>query len=162
MGSLADSVPCAYRHPGAGDQGIMFGYACNETKGYMPLAISIAHSLVEYATEKRQNGEFLWARPDMKSQVTIDYTDKNNTKIDTILMSIQHDGDYNEQEFKNYVENVIIKDVVNEYGMNDDYKVMILPDHPTPVSERTHTRAPVPFVVYDSEKELAGMEENAK
>ncbi len=112
---------------GAGDQGIMFGYACNETKEYMPLAISIAHSLVEYATLKRQTGEFKWARPDMKSQVTIDYTDEKNPKIDTILMSIQHDGDYNEQEFKGYVENIIMKDVLTEYGMNHDYKVMINP-----------------------------------
>ena len=78
---------------GAGDQGIMFGYACKETKGYMPLPISIAHHLVRYATEKKDTGEFKSARPDMKAQVTIDYTE-STPKIDTILMSIQHDPDF--------------------------------------------------------------------
>lgn len=112
---------------GAGDQGIMFGFASNETKGYMPLPISMAHHLVRHATEKRHEGEFKWARPDMKSQVTIDYSDPDNPKIDTILMSIQHDDDYNEEEFKDYVQNVIMKDVVAKYDMNDDYKVFINP-----------------------------------
>lgn len=112
---------------GAGDQGIMFGYACNETEGYMPLPVSIAHHLVRYATEKRHAGEFRWARPDMKSQVTIDYTDAQNPRIDTILMSIQHDPDFQEEEFKNYIRNVIMNDVVKKYHMNNDYKVFINP-----------------------------------
>ena len=112
---------------GAGDQGIMFGYACNETEGYMPLPVSIAHHLVRYATEKRHAGEFKWARPDMKSQVTIDYTDASNPRIDTLLMSIQHDDDFDEKEFKDYIQNVIMKDVVTKYNMNTDYKVYINP-----------------------------------
>lgn len=112
---------------GAGDQGIMFGYACNETEGYMPLPISIAHHLVRYATQKRHSGEFKWARPDMKSQVTVDYTDIEHPRIDTILMSVQHDGDFNEVEFKDYIQNVIMKDVVKKYDMNTDYKVFINP-----------------------------------
>lgn len=112
---------------GAGDQGIMFGYACNETEGYMPLPVSIAHHLVRYATEKRHAGEFKWARPDMKSQVTIDYTDASNPRIDTILMSIQHDDDFDEKEFKDYIQNVIMNDVVKKYNMNTDYKVYINP-----------------------------------
>lgn len=112
---------------GAGDQGIMFGYACNETEGYMPLPVSIAHHLVRYATEKRHAGEFQWARPDMKSQVTVDYTDASNPRIDTILMSIQHDDDFNEKEFKDYIQNVIMNDVVKKYNMNTDYKVYINP-----------------------------------
>jgi S-adenosylmethionine synthetase len=110
---------------GAGDQGIMFGYACNETKEYMPLAITLAHKLVKLATELRQSGDFKWARPDMKSQVTIDYT--NEKKIDTVLMSIQHDDDFNEEEFKDYIKNHIIKTVVDEYHLNDDYRVLINP-----------------------------------
>ena len=75
---------------GAGDQGMMFGYATNETKGYMPLPIVMAHKLVRVATNLRKEGKFKWARPDMKSQVTIDYTDEQ-PKIDTVLMSVQHD-----------------------------------------------------------------------
>ena len=112
---------------GAGDQGIMFGYACNETEGYMPLPVSIAHHLVRYATEKRHAGEFKWARPDMKSQVTVDYTDASNPRIDTILMSIQHDDDFDEKEFKDYIQNVIMNDVVKKYNMNTDYKIYINP-----------------------------------
>lgn len=112
---------------GAGDQGIMFGYACNDTKDYMPLTIAMAHDLVRYASELRHKGEFKWSRPDMKSQVTVDYTDPKNPKIDTILMSIQHDDDYNEEEFKSFIKESIMNKVVNDYNMNTDYKVFINP-----------------------------------
>ena len=88
---------------GAGDQGIMFGYATNESEGYMPLPLTIAHKLVRTATNLRKEGKFKHARPDMKSQVTIDYTDPNNIRIKTILMSIQHDETTNLAAFKKYV-----------------------------------------------------------
>ncbi|MDL2212100.1 methionine adenosyltransferase [Erysipelotrichaceae bacterium OttesenSCG-928-M19] len=113
---------------GAGDQGIMFGFACNETSGYMPYAIVIAHKLVREASRQRKAGLFKWARPDMKSQVTIDYSDENNPKVHTVLMSIQHDPDYNHQEFVEYIENHIIKKVLASFEMdNDDYNVLINP-----------------------------------
>lgn len=112
---------------GAGDQGIMFGYATNESETYMPLPISMAHELVRYASELRHNGTFKHARPDMKSQVTIDYTDENNPKVDTILMSIQHDPDFNEEEFKTFIKEKIMKEVVRKHHMNEDYKVFINP-----------------------------------
>lgn len=112
---------------GAGDQGIMFGFATNETENYMPLAISMAHQLVEEATRQRKNGEFKWARPDMKSQVTIDYTNKNQPKIDTILMSIQHDADFDENVFKNYIKSEIMDKIALKHHMNTDYKVYINP-----------------------------------
>lgn len=112
---------------GAGDQGIMFGYATNETETYMPLPISMAHELVRYASELRHNGTFKHARPDMKSQVTIGYTDENNPKVDTILMSIQHDPDFNEEEFKTFIKEKIMKEVVRKHHMNEDYKVFINP-----------------------------------
>lgn len=112
---------------GAGDQGIMFGYATNETETYMPLPISMAHELVRYASELRHNGTFKHARPDMKSQVTIDYTDENNPKVDTILMSIQHDPDFSEEEFKTFIKEKIMKEVVRKHHMNEDYKVFINP-----------------------------------
>ncbi|MGO5387973.1 methionine adenosyltransferase [Catenibacterium mitsuokai] len=112
---------------GAGDQGIMFGYATNETETYMPLPISMAHELVRYASKLRHNGTFKYARPDMKSQVTIDYTDENNPKVDTILMSIQHDPDFNEEEFKTFIKEKIMKEVVRKHHMNEDYKVFINP-----------------------------------
>ncbi|MCD7893067.1 MAG: methionine adenosyltransferase [Erysipelotrichaceae bacterium] len=111
---------------GAGDQGIMFGYACNETKEYMPLPITLAHKLMLEATHLRENGEFKWARPDMKAQVTIDYT-LSQPLIDTILISVQHDEDYDENIFRDYIKNKIMKKVVEEYHLNDDYKVLINP-----------------------------------
>ena len=112
---------------GAGDQGIMFGYATDETEGYMPLAISIAHKLVREATNQRKAGVFKGARPDMKSQVTIDYTDPDNIRVDTVLMSVQHDPDIDEAEFKEYIHKEIMQRVVKSFGLNDDFKTYINP-----------------------------------
>lgn len=112
---------------GAGDQGIMFGYATKESKGYMPLPISIAHKLVREATRLRKEGKFKGARPDMKSQVTIDYTDPKNIRVDTVLMSVQHDPDINEEEFKEYIHKEIMQRVVKSFGLNDDFKTYINP-----------------------------------
>lgn len=112
---------------GAGDQGIMFGYATNETEGYMPLAISIAHKLVREATAQRKSGAFKHARPDMKSQVTVDYTDPDNIRIDTVLMSIQHDDGIDLDEFKNYIHENIMQKVVKSFGFNTDFKYLINP-----------------------------------
>ena len=112
---------------GAGDQGIMFGFATNETENYMPLAIEMAHMLVKRATEQRKNGQFKWARPDMKSQVTIDYTDSMQPKIDTVLMSIQHDDDFDRVAFIDYVTEKVIKGVAKQFGMNEDFRILINP-----------------------------------
>ncbi|MGE7022393.1 methionine adenosyltransferase [Solibacillus cecembensis] len=112
---------------GAGDQGIMFGFATNETENYMPLAIEIAHMLVKRATEQRKNGQFKWARPDMKSQVTIDYTDSMQPKIDTVLMSIQHNDDFDHVAFIEYVTENVIRAVAKQFGMNEDFRILINP-----------------------------------
>ena len=112
---------------GAGDQGIMFGYATNESDGYMPLPISIAHKLVRVATKLRKEGKFAHARPDMKSQVTIDYIDPKNIKIDTMLMSIQHDDNIDLDAFKTYVKNEIMIPVAKSFGLNSDFRVLINP-----------------------------------
>lgn len=112
---------------GAGDQGIMFGYATNETEGYMPLAISIAHKLVREASKQRHNGKFLGARPDMKSQVTIDYTDSRNIRIDTILMSVQHDPNVDLDEFRQYIHDFIMVPVSQSLHLNTDFKYYINP-----------------------------------
>src|ERR1700688_1981095 len=78
---------------GAGDQGMMFGYATNETENYMPLALDIAHSiLIELAAIRRENTEIKYLRPDAKSQVTLEYNDDNKpVRIDAIVISTQHD-----------------------------------------------------------------------
>ncbi len=112
---------------GAGDQGIMFGYASNESKGYMPLAISIAHKLVRLASSLRKSGDFKGSRPDMKSQVTIDYTDPKNPKIDTILMSCQHDEKVDLDSFKKYVHDSIMVPTAASFGLNTDFKYLINP-----------------------------------
>ncbi len=112
---------------GAGDQGIMFGYATNESHGYMPLPISIAHKLVRTATNLRKSDQFPHARPDMKSQVTVDYTDPNNIRIDTILMSIQHDESVDMDEFKKFIHDEIMVPVSKSFGLNDDFKTLVNP-----------------------------------
>lgn len=112
---------------GAGDQGIMFGYASNESEGYMPLAISISHKLVRVATNLRKLGYFKGARPDMKSQVTIDYTDKNNIRVDTVLMSCSHDEDVDLEKFKQYIHDEIMVKVVKSFNLNTDFKYYINP-----------------------------------
>ena len=112
---------------GAGDQGMMFGYATIETEGYMPLAVSLAHKLTREATRQRKNGSFKHARPDMKSQVTVDYTDSKNIRIDTILMSIQHDDNIDLEEFKKYIHESIMVPVAKSFGFNTDFKYLINP-----------------------------------
>ena len=115
-----------YLLQGAGDQGIMFGYASNESEGYMPLPICVAHKLVRIATALRKEGKFKWSRPDMKSEVTIDYTD-SKPRIKTILMSCSHDEDYNEAEFKEYIKTEIMQKVAASFGLNTDFEVLINP-----------------------------------
>ena len=112
---------------GAGDQGIMFGYATNENEGYMPLPIVIAHKLVRVATLMRKSGEFKGARPDMKSQVTVDYSNEKKPIVTTVLMSIQHDPDIDMSKFKEFVKNNIMIPVVKSFGLNTDFEVLINP-----------------------------------
>ena len=111
---------------GAGDQGIMFGYATNESKGYMPLPISIAHKLVREATRLRKEDSSLHFRPDMKSQVTIEYAE-NGPRIDKILMSIQHDDDIDMELFKKNVKERVMIPVAESFGLNTDFEVYINP-----------------------------------
>ena len=75
---------------GAGDQGMMFGYACNETPELMPLPIALAHRIIHRITEVRQNGSVRWLRPDAKSQVTIEYDGFSPVRVDTVVVSTQH------------------------------------------------------------------------
>ncbi|MCP4336676.1 MAG: methionine adenosyltransferase [Mycoplasma sp.] len=112
---------------GAGDQGIMFGYSTNETKELMPLPIIMAHSIIKEAEMLRKSNEFKWAGSDMKSQVTIDYSDPTKPRIETILMSVQHSEEYNENEFKDFIKNKILNKVAKEYNMNTDFNIYINP-----------------------------------
>lgn len=111
---------------GAGDQGIMFGYATNESEGFMPLAIGIAHKLVRLASNMRKQGSFPHARPDMKSQVTIDYSEPT-PRIDTILMSVQHDEDVSMEEFRPFIHEHIMVPVARSFGLNTDFTYLVNP-----------------------------------
>lgn len=105
----------------------MFGYATNETPEYMPLAITLAHAIAKKANELRLNGQFKHAKSDMKSQVTIDYSDLKHTKVDTILFSCQHDENFNEKEFKEFIKNNIFKAVLDKYHLEMPKHILINP-----------------------------------
>lgn len=112
---------------GAGDQGFMFGYATIESAGFMPLPLSIAHKLVRTATSLRKSGAFLHSRPDMKSQVTIDYTDPDALRIEAVLMSCQHDPDADMEEFRKYIHEAIMIPVAESFHLNTDFSYLINP-----------------------------------
>ncbi|MGL5042039.1 MAG: methionine adenosyltransferase [Culicoidibacterales bacterium] len=114
---------------GAGDQGIMFGYAETGNENYMPLPIIVAHELVRRASHLRKSGAFPWARPDMKSQVTIDYTNEQEPTVDTIVLSIQHEENYDHDAFINYIETEIITPVLAQFSVQKakEYKQHINP-----------------------------------
>lgn len=97
---------------GAGDQGIMFGYACNETPELMPLPISLAHKLAFRLTETRKQGLLTYLRPDGKSQVTVEYRDGKPYRIDTILLSTQHDPEINGKSDNKDVQAIIKRDLI--------------------------------------------------
>jgi len=94
---------------GAGDQGLMFGYACNDTPELMPLPIALSHRILNKLTEARQKGEVNWLRPDSKSQVTIEYDGFQALRVDTVVVSTQHSPDVTLDAIKHYVIESIIK-----------------------------------------------------
>ena len=105
---------------GAGDQGMMFGFACNETPELMPAPITYAHKLLRYAAELRKSGDLSWLRPDSKSQVTVRYEGNRPVGIDTVVISHQHDPDINHDDIKAQVIEQIIKPVLEPTGLLDD------------------------------------------
>lgn len=98
-----------HEEQGAGDQGLMFGYACNETESLMPAAIHYSHRLVEKLAELRQNGTLGWLRPDSKSQVTIEYEDDRPVRVHTVVISTQHDDDVEWQTIHDEVIEKVVK-----------------------------------------------------
>ena len=112
---------------GAGDQGMMFGYACDETPELMPMSIQYSHQLLLEYAKQRKAGDLEWARPDCKSQVTIEYRDGIPARIDTIVMSAQHSKDIQQPEIKKVLTEQIIHSVLPSHLMDNDTKLFINP-----------------------------------
>lgn len=112
---------------GAGDQGIMFGFACNETDGFMPYAIDTAHKLAERLTEVRKKGIIPYLKSDGKVQVTIEYLNDVPFRIDTILISTQHTEDTDMDELENDIIEYVIKPVVEDDMVDAETKILINP-----------------------------------
>ncbi len=104
---------------GAGDQGMMFGYACDETAELMPAPISYAHQLLQHAARLRKNGDITWMRPDSKSQVTVEYEGDTPRRIDTVVISHQHDPDVTYKQIKDELIESVIKPVLEPTGFLD-------------------------------------------
>ena len=114
---------------GAGDQGLMFGYACKETESLMPAPIDLSHRLVKKQSDVRKSGLLPWLRPDAKSQVSVAYGDNGKTikGLSAIVLSTQHDEDITHQEIKDEVFNHIIKPIVPNDWITPDTKIFINP-----------------------------------
>ncbi len=112
---------------GAGDQGLMFGYATNETKGLMPAPIFYAHELMKQQAKLRKNGKLVWLRPDAKSQITFHYVNGKPVGIKTVVLSTQHHPDISHSDLVEAVIEEIIKPVLPEQWINKDTKFLVNP-----------------------------------
>lgn len=113
---------------GAGDQGMMFGFAIDETDTYMPLPISLAHALMRQTDKLRHAGEISYLRPDAKAQVTVEYDDNEQpVRVDTVVLSVQHDPDVTLEEIRRDVEAKIIRKIIPSDMMDDDTKIYVNP-----------------------------------
>ena len=112
---------------GAGDQGLMFGYACNETPEFMPFPISAAHKLARRLTEVRKNGTMAYLRPDGKTQVTVEYEDDKPVRIDTIVVSSQHDPDVSLEQIRADVIEHVIRPIIDPALMDEGTIIHVNP-----------------------------------
>ncbi|MFT4615148.1 MAG: S-adenosylmethionine synthetase [Bacteroidia bacterium] len=117
----------AHMEQGAGDQGLMFGYATNETDVLMPAPIAYSHRLVEKQAEMRKNGTLSWLRPDAKSQVTLRYENGKPVAIDAVVLSTQHDPDISQSDLQEAIMEHVIKPVLPEQWLHADTKYHINP-----------------------------------
>ena len=116
-----------YDRTGAGDQGMMFGYACDETESLMPLPITLAHALTKRLTDVRKSGELEWLRPDGKAQVTVEYIDDVPERVDTIVVSCQHSENVSMDELEAEIIDKVISYAIPQEYIDDDTKIYINP-----------------------------------
>ena len=124
---LKDGEEDAYNLNGAGDQGMMFGYACNETEELMPLAISLAHKMAKRLTDVRKSGELDYLNPDGKTQVTVEYNDGVPTRVDTVVVSSQHTADVSLETLRADILEKVIKPIVPAELLDEETKFFINP-----------------------------------
>jgi len=125
MGVNADAT--AGKEIGAGDQGLMFGFACNDTAELMPMPIALSHRITNRLTDARFSKEVNWLRPDSKSQVTVEYDGYKPVRIDTVVVSTQHSPDVSQSEIRDYVINQVIKQCLPSELVKGDIKYHINP-----------------------------------
>ena len=123
----SDSDGDVYDIRGAGDQGMMFGFACDETEELMPLPITLAHKLTRTLTAVRKSGELEWLRPDGKAQVTVEYEDGVPTRVDTVVVSTQHAEYVDSDEIEREIISKVINRAIPEEYLDDDTKIYINP-----------------------------------